>query len=447
MAAAARVQAEDLARAAGTRRAHGPAGPPMVIDATRSLLEQQGLLGGFTCVVHLDVNAFKEVNDTLGHEVGDALICLLGDRVVAACPRGGMVGRPGGDEFLVLAPANGPQDCIDMVMMLLAAIRRPVHLIGNELRVTASAGVATTASSHLEAEALVRNAEIAMYQAKELGPDGFQVYEEELREGLLDRVERKSALRTGLRRREFVPWYQPEVSIATGEIVGLEALARWQRGGGRPAETAAPFIELAEQTGLIGELGRAMLDQVCMQVRDWQESLGLTPPRIWINLSASQLVVPGTADAVLATLDRYGLAPDVLGVEITETALLSDAAVGIAALDHLSRAGVNIAVDDFGTGYSSLTYVKSHHVDVLKIDASFVRGLPNDPEDVAIVSASVALGSSLGMRIVAEGVETTAQLEAARNLGCTEAQGFLFTPALSGDKVAMLLQAQPWRQG
>ena len=415
-------------------------GRQVVVDRTRTALAETDPKSGPLCVIHLDINGFKEVNDTLGHEVGDGLIRLLADRVVAAAPADAIVGRPGGDEFLVVARHTG-----DLVRSLLAAVSRPVHLIGNELRVTASAGMATTSTRDVDADALLRNAEIAMYEAKELGADRYTVFGEELREGVLDRVERKSILRTGLRRHEFVPWYQPEISMETGEIVGLEALARWQRGGGRPVETAGPFVELAEQTGLIGELGQDILEQVCSQIVHWQQTLDAPVPRVWVNLSASQLVNPGAAEELLATLERWDIDTTAVGVEITETALLSDAAIGIAALDELSRSGVKIAVDDFGTGYASLTYVKSHQIDVLKVDGTFVAGLPGDPEDVAIVSATVALGSNLGMRIVAEGIETTAQFEAARALGCTEAQGYLFTPALPGDKVEVLIESQPWR--
>ena len=396
-------------------------------------------------VFFIDIDHFKWLNDALGHATGDRLLIEVASRLRDAVRPGDTVARFGGDEFVMLCEdLDDELHAAALARRLAGVVSSPLTLDSHQVTPTLSIGIALASATGDEtAGALLRDADAAMHRAKAGGRDRYEIFDTQMRDRARDRLETESALRNAINRGEFVVFFQPEVDLTTNQVVGVEALVRWdhpERGRLSPDE----FIPLAEETGLIVPLGSFVLAEACRQVAAWQRRY----PRVSrlslaVNLSARQLLAPGLNEVVRAALARTGLAPGSLCLEITESVLLEDAESSLAALAALKEIGVRLGVDDFGTGYASLTYLKRFPVDVLKIDKSFVAGLVDDRQDRAIVSSVVDLAHAFGLATVGEGVETVEQLELLRSLGCDLAQGYFWSPALPAEELARWLQGAP----
>ena len=389
-------------------------------------------------IMFLDLDRFKLVNDTLGHVIGDQLLQAIAKRLAGLVREGDTVARMGGDEFAVLVPtASGAVDTSEVASRILKAFRQPWVVVDEEFHLTTSIGIAMYPSDGEDAETLLRNADTAMYRAKDEGRDGFQVFTTAMNEYIVKRVGLENELRRGLEREEFVLHYQPQVNVHTGQIVGVEALVRWQhpeRGLVYPGE----FIPLAEDSGLIVPLGEWVMRTACAQNKAWQEA-GLPPMRVAVNLSARQFQHPQLPDLVAKVLEETALAPQWLDLEITESSVIRDMDFAAATLSEMREMGVHVSIDDFGTGYSSLAHLRRLPVDALKIDCSFVLDLTTDPDDAAIVTAVIGLAKSLNLRAIAEGVETEDQLAFLKKEDCHEAQGYFFDRPMPAEAVEKAL--------
>lgn len=397
-----------------------------------------GLPGGIA-LLFLDLDRFKAVNDSLGHGVGDRLLCRVADRLAIALRPGDVLARLGGDEFTVLLHDVDTDGALAVADRLQDALRAPLDIDGTSFPVTVSIGVVAT-EEPADAMDLLRWADAAMYRAKDLGRNRVCTFDDVLRAEVSERTELDQAMAGALERDEIEVHYQPEVDLLTGRIVGAEALVRW-RHPARGLLTADRFVPLAEDNGMIVALGGWVLARACRAAAGWI-GRGLVSDDfvIRVNLSARQLDEPGLSSEVADLLSSTGLSPGRLCLEITETALMRDAAVGLRVLTELREVGVHLAVDDFGTGYSSLSFLKRFPLDILKIDRSFVDGLPDDAEDTAIATTILSLARSLGLSVVAEGVETEAQRRALVELGCTRAQGYLFSRPVTEERLLERLQ-------
>jgi diguanylate cyclase (GGDEF)-like protein/PAS domain S-box-containing protein len=398
-------------------------------------------------VLFLDLDRFKVVNDSLGHDAGDALLAVLARRLESVLRPGDVVSRFGGDEFTILCedidPHAAGRQSVSVAERILDAIGEPFVLDGDEQFLSASIGIALALGGSERPEDLLRDADAAMYRAKERGRGCCEIFDEAMRARAQDRHEIENTLHRAVSREELRVFYQPVVSLYDGECVGVEALVRWQhpdRGLLAPRE----FIPLAEETGLVVPMGLWVLKAAATQAAEWQRNQREPGRfRLSVNLSGRQLHDPDLADAVHEVLDTVGLDPQTLCVEITESVLMEDADVG--SLKALKAIGVRVSVDDFGTGYSSLGYLRRFPVDEVKIDRSFVARLGTDPADAAIVAAVVSLGHALGVSVVGEGVETEAQLDELRDLGADAAQGFHFAPPQpASDLTPRLLRNIRW---
>jgi diguanylate cyclase (GGDEF)-like protein len=389
-------------------------------------------------VLFLDLDRFKVVNDSLGHEAGDRLLTDLANRLRDVVRPADTVARFGGDEFTILCDVRGERDAVLIAERVAAAIEAPFTLNDNEAFLTASLGIAlTTGREDARAEALIRDADAAMYRAKERGRSRYELFDLALRTRAVDRLEIENALHRALDRGEFRVFYQPAIDLRTGELMGVESLVRWQhptRGLVGPDQ----FIALTEETGLIVALGSWVLREACRRWTHWEES-GTSTPRMSVNLSTRQLAQPDLVDVVADVLGETGMDPARLSLEITESTVLEDTESALNTLEALKRQGVRISLDDFGTGYASLALLKRLPVDELKIDRSFVMGLGRDPQDSAIVSTVVGLTEALGLVAIAEGVETPAQAEELRRIGCRFAQGFYFARPQPPERLTTLL--------
>lgn len=382
--------------------------------------------GGRVAVLFLDLDRFKVINDSLGHPCGDKLIVAVAERLRHALGRQETLARFGGDEFAILCEdIEDPQDAIAVAERVLKSFGLPFTLEQSEAVTTASLGIAVTASVDQEGDDLIRDADAAMYRAKEQGGGRYLLFDEVTRTRALQRLEMEHALRRALERDEFRVFFQPEVSLDTEEIIGLEALVRWEHPE-RGLLTPGAFIALAEETGLIVPIGRWVLSEACRLAQRWQVARAHDAPlTLRVNVSARQLAddLPHTVAGVLA---ESQMDPATLCLEVTESVLIEDPDSSATTLSALKALGVQLAIDDFGTGYSSLAYLRRFPVDCLKIDRSYIRGLPHSPEDTAIVAAVVDLAHALSLSVTAEGVESTDQLVNLRARGCDTAQGFLF---------------------
>ena len=381
-------------------------------------------------VLFLDLDRFKFVNDSLGHDAGDRLLVALGERLSEAVRPGDTVARFGGDEFVVLCEdLSGPdprRQATDVADRLLAVIGEPFLLDGDEHYLSASIGIALARSGDERPEALLRDADSAMYRAKDRGKARWELFDEAMRASALERVEIENALHRAIDREEFRVVYQPVVALTDGRCIGAEALVRWQHPE-RGLLTPGEFVDLAEESGLIVPVGIWVLDAACHQAAEWQAHVDAGEFVVSVNLSGRQLAHPDTPDHVAHALATSGIDPARLALEITESVLMDDADTTMAAIGALKDLGVGLSIDDFGTGYSSLGYLKRFPVDTVKIDRSFVAGLGDKPEDSAIVAAVVSLGHALDLTVVAEGVETARQRDELAALDCDAAQGFLFS--------------------
>ncbi|MDA0353202.1 MAG: EAL domain-containing protein [Chloroflexi bacterium] len=383
--------------------------------------------GGRTAVMFIDLDRFKVVNDSLGHNVGDELLIALAERLNATAPEGAMVARFGGDEFTLLVPRVENQETLTaLAHHLLGELRGPVKLMGHNTIVTASIGISMSGERAKTPRELIRSADIALSHAKEQGRSRYVLFDETLDKFSIDRLRLESELRQAVERDQLRLHYQPEIDLPSGEIVGFEALVRWNhptRGLVPPAE----FITLAEETGEIISIGKWVLHEACRQAAEWRDSLFHGQPfTMAVNLSANEFLEPGLAWEVLRVLRETGLEPRALRIEITESVLLDDSAVTNDIFLELKRIGVELAIDDFGTGYSSLSYLRQLPADVLKIDRSFVSDVDHDDREASIVRAVVRVAEALGMRVVADGIEREEQAHFLAQIGCESGQGYYF---------------------
>ena len=381
-------------------------------------------------VLFLDLDRFKVINDSLGHSLGDRLLQAVAERLEAGVREGDTVARLGGDEFILLLPGIARADDIAKVAeKILDSLRLPFRLEGRDLFVTASIGLSLYPEDGLDGETLVKNADIAMYRAKEQGRDNFQLYTQTMNERAVERLQLESSLRKALAHGELLLHYQPLLDLSTGRVHGVEALLRWEHpesGLVYPGD----FMHLAEITSLILPIGVWTLRTACAQVKKWQEE-GHPHLSVAVNLSARQFQQVEVVDHVKRALRETGLSPRSLDLEITESHAMANAEATIHTLRELKALGVRISIDDFGIGYSSLSYLKRLPIDTLKIDQSFVRDITSDPDDAAIATAIIALAHTLKLRVVAEGVETQQQLEFLSTRQCDRMQGFLFSRPLA----------------
>ncbi|CAE6691797.1 sensor domain-containing protein [Paraburkholderia haematera] len=396
-------------------------------------------------VVFIDLDGFKNVNDSLGHSVGDRLLSVVAERLARCTRTSDTVARHGGDEFvIVMTDTVDEQSLIAWMERVRASISEPVWLDGTELYVGCSMGASLFPQDGEDAETLMKKADLAMYRAKDMGRNTFQFYQPEMNASAGARLNLERRLRRALRDNEFLLHYQPQVDIGSGQIVGTEALVRW-----RDPEVGlvlpSVFIPVAEESGLIGPLSEWVLREACRQNKAWQDE-GLPPARVSVNLSARVFQQRDIAKLVMQVLAETGLEPQYLELELTESTIMRNAEEAVSMLNELHALGIGLAIDDFGTGYSSLSYLKRFPVDRLKIDRSFVSDIGVSGDDETITSAIIALAHSLKLQVIAEGVETSAQLDFLKERACDEMQGFYFAKPLSTDAISALLQGGVGRE-
>jgi diguanylate cyclase (GGDEF)-like protein len=415
----------------------------------RSLLQDRlsqavayaGRSGHQVWVMLIDLDRFKFVNDSMGHKAGDVLLMTVAARLRSALRDTDTVARLSGDEFVVILTEHEDQKLsVDVVQRLMDSVAQPVMLGSKEFFVTCSIGVAVFPTDGAPADSLIEHADIAMYRAKKLGRNNFQFYTPAMNEEATERVRIESALRNALERDEFVLHYQPQVDLASGEIVGMEALIRWQH---PEMGMVAPnrFIGVAEETGLIVQIGAWVMRTACQQTQAWQQD-GLGKLCVAVNLSARQFGAPNLIADIRAVLAETGLPPGCLEIELTESLFMSDVTLAVELLHAMKALGINLSIDDFGTGYSSLSYLSRFPIDVLKIDRSFVAEITRDSNDAAIVASIIALAHNLKLAVIAEGVETEEQLDYLRRHGCDEMQGYYFSRPLPAADFEALLRQQ-----
>ncbi len=390
-------------------------------------------------VLFIDLDRFKVINDSLGHEAGDLLLLEIANRLRAALRASDVVARLGGDEFVVILDQCGEIDDVQRIATgLLTTLAEPMELAGHECHTTASIGIAMYPANGSDAQTLTKNADMAMYLAKEDGKNGYRFFSKEVKTQSIERLSLESALRRALEREQFSLNYQPKVDIETGQITGVEALLRWTHpdlGNVSPAQ----FIPLAEETGLIVPIGRWVLNEACAQAMAWQRR-GLLPVSMAVNLSPRQFADEHLLQDVDEALAASGMSPVLLQLEVTESMMMRNVGRALKVLDAIQSRGIRLAIDDFGTGYSSMSLMKHFPIDTIKIDRSFVRDLPQDSEDQAIAQAIISMGKALGMTVVAEGVENAEQEAFLRTHGCDEMQGFLISRPLPAPQMAELLR-------
>ncbi len=412
----------------------------LFLDRLAHAIRRAERYGTRLAVMFVDLDKFKAINDTLGHGAGDRLLRIVADQLALCVRASDTVARLGGDEFvLLLDDPVGDTTPGTIAERIGARLAVPVMLAGHEHIVTGSIGISTYPADGLDAEVLLRQADIAMYRAKESGRNGFLFFTEEMQRRLDARVALEQGLHRALKSDEFVLHYQPQVDLVSGKVVGIEALLRWQS----PELGLVPpmdFIPVAEASNLIVAIGQWVLDHACATLRRWQDS-GVPLVPMAINVAASQFANQDFDVLVRDTLQRYGIAARLLTLELTEGLSMGDPQGSIALMNRLKAIGVTISIDDFGTGYSNLGYLKRFPLDKLKIDQSFTRGLAVVAEDGAIVTAVIQLAHNLGLRAVAEGVETEQQLRMLVAEGCDEMQGYYFSRPLPEPQMVAMLQS------
>ncbi len=413
----------------------------LLLDRVAHALARTGRTGRSAAVLFLDLDNFKVINDSLGHQAGDALLIEVAQRLSSSVREDDTVARLGGDEFtILLEDVASEAEAIEAAERVAQALQAPILLDSHELRVTASIGIVVSNSAeHKSSEGFLRAADVAMYCAKVQGKSGYAVFEPSMEQQAVDRLEIEIALRQAMERGEFRLHYQPIVRLEDGRITEVEALIRWVRPG-HGVVSPVSFIPIAEETGLIVPIGQWVLKEACHQAVAWHARSSEDPLVISVNLSARQLQQPNFVTVVRQVLRETGLNPRTLKLEITESALMEDAEAAAATMRTLKELGIRFAIDDFGTGYSSLSYLKRFPLDTLKIDRSFVDGLGEDSQDTAIVQGIVALARALKLSVTAEGIEAVEQHAQLRQLGCDHGQGYLFAKPVTAERIAALLE-------
>ena len=416
-------------------------------SANRNLLHDRlaqaialaGRQGRQVAVIFVDVDNFKYVNDSLGHRAGDLLLKTVTERLGSCVRDVDTIARHGGDEFVVVLPDQSSEEqASQIIQRILSAIAQPLVIDGQELSITCSLGASFYPQDGADGETLLKNADAAMYRAKELGRNTFQFYGKDINTRVSERLGMENSLRRAIERNELVLRYQPQINLASGRIVGAEALIRWRH---PKLGTVLPerFIPLAEETGLIDAIGEWVLRTACAQNKAWQDAR-LPKIMVSVNLSARQFRQKGFAESISRVLRETGLSARYLGLELTEGLVMHDTAAGIPILEKLKHMGVNLSIDDFGTGYSSLSYLRRFPIDELKIDQSFVRDVMVDPNDATIAKAIIALALELNLKVTAEGVETESHIAFLQEHRCDQAQGFYFSRPLPSHEFGALLE-------
>ena len=434
----AKTHQDELARQANHDSLTGLPNRNLLWDRIDRACARTQRYGDFAAVAFLDLDNFKVVNDSLGHSLGDHLLRAVAQRLQSSLRAMDTVARLGGDEFvLVLSDQKGEPSVSGELQRIVESFSQPFAVDGRDVFITASVGVALYPQDAKDPETLMKSAELAMYRAKESGRNGYQLYTAEMQTRVTERLALEGKLRRALERGEFSLHYQPQVDLRSKRIFGVEALIRWNQpdlGMVSPAK----FIPLAEETGLIVPIGAWVVRTACRQCKAWQDA-GLPPVTVAVNISARQFREKNLLQVVAQILTETGLNPRQLELEVTESVIMHDAQQIIASLQAFRDMGVKLSVDDFGTGYSSLSYLKRFPVDRLKIDQSFVHDLGSDADDAAIAQAVITLGHTMGLRVIAEGVETPEQLAFLRRHECDEMQGYLFGKPMPADEFAKLL--------
>lgn len=413
----------------------------LFLERLRQSIKQVKRANTKLAVLFLDLDNFKMVNDTLGHACGDILLQEVAQHLKAAIRETDVVARLGGDEFTItLNDIDSSQEAADIAEKIIAATASPVCLAGKQVMVSTSLGISFYPDDGLEAETLLKNADIAMYRAKSEGKNNYQFFTEEMNREIIERHEVERDLRNAIEQRQFVLHYQPQIELESGKLIGVEALIRWMH----PEQGMVPpykFIPIAEESGLIIDMGKCVLEEACRQQLAWKE-VGVDI-RIAVNVSARQLHNNDLYDFVKSLLVVHKMNPAKLEIELTETSLMDNPEVTINQLKAFSELGIYLALDDFGTGYSSLSYLKRFPIDTLKIDQSFVRDLPGDQHDAAIATTIISMARSLGFKVLAEGVETVEQLNFMQKHGCDDVQGFYFSKPVTANQIPQL-SAKNW---
>ncbi|TMG77681.1 MAG: EAL domain-containing protein [Betaproteobacteria bacterium] len=416
-------------------------------SANRSLLRDRltlaianaGRHGRQVAVISVDIDNFKYINNSLGHKAGDQLLKSVTERLGSCVRDGDTIARQGGDEFVIVLPDQvSDEHASQVIKRILAAIAQPISIGEREFNITCSIGASFYPQDGSDGETILKNADAAMYGAKELGRNTFQFYAKEIDAKINERLMLENSLRRAVEREEFLLQYQPQIHLNRGKITGAEALIRWQHpelGMVSPDK----FIPLAEETGLIEPIGEWVLRTACAQNKAWQDAR-LPAITVSINLSARQFRHKGLAETIARALRETGLKAECLGLELTESLVMHNAAAGALMLGNLKQMGVKLSIDDFGTGYSSLSYLRRFPIDELKIDQSFVRDVMTDPDDAIIAKAIIALAHGLNLRVTAEGVETKEHIDFLQGRRCDQAQGFYFSKPLHSREFEELLQ-------
>ncbi len=410
-------------------------------DRLQQALAQSKRSGKLAALLFLDLDGFKRINDTLGHGIGDLLLKSVAKRLKTTVRQVDTVARLGGDEFtIVLLEINHAQDAKDVAQKILKVISQPYKIEEHELFVTASVGISIYPDDGSDIESLIRKADIAMYRAKGQGKNNYQVYNLSMDAKFFERLTLENSLRKAVENEELVAYYQPQVDLRTGEITGVEALVRWQH---QKFGLVLPdkFIPLAEETGVILEIDEWMMKTACRQIKNWERE-GIANIRVAVNLSTRQFRQKNLTEKVAQILNDSAVQPKNLCLEITENEVMHNIETTVEILQALKKMGVLLSLDDFGTGYSSLSYLKRFPIDILKIDRTFVNGIPSDRDDTAISTAIVVLAHSMELKVIAEGVEKSEQIAFLQSLQCDEIQGFYFSRPLNAETVTDLLKVK-----
>ncbi|GMR18109.1 MAG: hypothetical protein BMS9Abin33_0512 [Gammaproteobacteria bacterium] len=413
----------------------------LFMDRLRQSLAHARRYSKRVAVLFIDLDRFKNINDTLGHDIGDQMLTQLAERLGESIRQDDTVARLGGDEFAVLlSDVETEQDVSQLAQKILLGLEQPFDVGGRELFMTASIGISLFPNDGEEPGTLLKNADIAMYKAKDLGKNNYQFYSVDMGARAFQRLTMETNLRRALEREEFRLFYQPQINIETNEITGVETLIRWQH----PDLGLVPpndFIPLLEETGLITQVGYWVISTACRQMRTWHEA-GLPELTMSVNISGRQFHARDFIEKIEAFVNESRVSPEMMEMEITESVLMENQQSTIAALEALDRIGFRIAIDDFGIGYSSLSYLRRFRIDTLKVDQSFIRDVADNPDDAAITSAIIAMAQSLKLKVIAEGVETQQQLAFLKKHDCRYMQGYLFSRPLPADELTQLLVAQ-----
>ena len=411
----------------------------LLLDRLNSAIELAGRKGWQLALMFLDLDRFKHINDSLGHVIGDKLLQSVAQRLLGCARHSDTISRQGGDEFVVLLPfIEQREDAALCAQKLIAALKLPHHITGHDIHVNVSIGISIFPDDGLDADTLMKNADTAMFCAKENRRNKYKFFEAEMNARAVQRHSIEASLHFALKRHEFVLYFQPKIELNSGMIVGVEALIRWQHpelGLILPTQ----FVSIAEDCGLILPIGRWVLREACLQAQAWRQA-GLPPITVSVNTSALEFHDTDFTKNISAILEETGLEPCYLELELTENVLMQDAEFANPVLQTLSDLGVKLAIDDFGIGYSSLSYLKQFPINTLKIDQSFVHKMIGNPSDASIVSAVINLGKTLNLRVIAEGVETPEQQAFLVAQQCDEAQGYYLGRPMVAESFAALLQ-------